>query len=158
MKKVIGFLSIAILSVQTINAQAFFENISQNKWSGSGELLESAASFQMEWQPVLDGKFYELSFQNQRDESKEFIFKAKGIYRARKAGTVTGTWFDSRGYSFPLEGNFTENELTVQWGSPEIEEGKTVYSINKDGTVFVIDYILRDGKLVQFGNARYNKL
>ena len=112
----------------------------------------------MDWQPILDGKFYELSFQNQRDQSKEYIFQAMGVYRPKSDGTFTGTWFDSRGYSFPLEGNYSETELTVQWGNPETEEGKTTYRINKDGTVSVIDYILKDGKLVPFGKALYNKL
>lgn len=157
MKRVIGVLSVILLMVQTMNAQNFFENVSQHKWKGSGELMESAASFQMEWQPILDGKFYKLSFQNQRDESKEYIFKSMRGYRHKTDGGFTGTWFDSRGYSFPLQGNFTENELAVHWGDPETEEGKTVYSINKDGTVSVIDYILKDGKLVPFGKALYNK-
>ena len=69
-------------------------------------------------------KFYELSFQNQQDASKEYRFKSKGIYRPWENGTFTGTWFDSRGYSFPLKGKFTENELIVYWGNPETEEGK----------------------------------
>ena len=158
MKRAIGVLSVILFMVQSINAQSFFENISQYKWKGSGELMESAASFQMDWQPILDGKFYELLFQNQREESKEFIFKSKGVYRPKKDGTFTGTWFDSRGYSFPLEGNFTENELTVYWGDPATEEGKTIYSINENGTISVMDYILKDGKLLPFGNALYNKL
>lgn len=158
MKRAIGVLSVILLMVQTVNAQSFFENISQNKWEGSGELLESAASFQMEWQAILDGKFYKLSFQNQREESKEYIFKSMGVYRPKSDGTFTGTWFDSRGYSFPLKGNFSENELTVDWGSPQTEEGKTVYSINEDGTISVMDYVLKDGNLVSFGKAIYNKL
>lgn len=158
MKGVIGVLSVILLMVQTMNAQSFFENVSQHKWKGSGELMESAASFKMEWQPVLDGKFYKLTFQNQRDESKEYIFKSMGVYRPKTDGTFTGTWFDSRGYSFPLEGNFTENELTVHWGDFSTEEGKTVYSINEDGTIAVMDYILKDGNLVSFGMALYNKL
>ena len=38
MKRAIGVLSVILLMVQTINAQSFFENISQHKWKGSGEL------------------------------------------------------------------------------------------------------------------------
>lgn len=158
MKRKIGFLLVILLMVQYGNAQSFFENISKNGWKGSGELMGNTASFQMDWKSVLDGKFYELSFQNQRDESKDFIFKAKGFYQPKENGTFMGTWFDSRGYSFPLEGSFTENELTVVWGKPELEEGKTVYSIKSDGSVSVMDYILKDGKLVLFGDALYEKL
>ncbi|WP_149272969.1 hypothetical protein [Pareuzebyella sediminis] len=157
MKRTIRTLSLILLWVQTGNAQGFFEKISQNEWKGSGELLKRSASFQMDWRPILDGKFYELSFQNQQDASKEYRFKSKGIYRPWENGTFTGTWFDSRGYSFPLKGKFTENELIVYWGNPETEEGKTTYRIKDNGTVSVIDYILKDGKLIPFGNALYQK-
>ena len=157
MKRAIPTLSLILLMVQLVNAQGFFDKISKTKWEGSGELLKSTASFQMDWRPILDGKFYELSFQNQRDESKEYIFRSKGIYRPGGDGNFTGTWFDVRGYSFSLKGKFTENELTVCWGNPETEVGKTIYSIKDDGTVSVIDYILEDGKLIPFGNALYQK-
>lgn len=157
MRRTIGTLSAILLMAQFVSAQDFFKNISQHKWIGSGKLLGSTASFQMDWEPILDGKFYKLSFQNQREESKEFIFKSMGVYQPKNDGTFTGTWFDSRGYSFPLEGHFTENELTVHWGNPETEEGKTIYSIGKDSMISVIDYVLKEGKLVPFGNAIYNR-
>ena len=148
---------VSLLWVQYGNAQSFFEKIAKNAWNGSGELMGSAASFQMDWTPVLGGKFFELSFQNQRDESKDYVFKSKGLYQPNENGTFTGTWFDSRRFSFPLEGSFTENEPRVVWGTRELEEGKTVYSITSDDSVSVTDYILKDGKLVVFGKALYRK-
>lgn len=157
MKRAIGAISLIILMVQLTNAQGFFINISQARWEGSGELLGSTASFRMDWRPILEGKFYELSFQNQREESRAYVFRAKGIYRPEGNGTFTGTWFDSRGYSFPLKGTFTENELTVYWGNLELEEGKTIFTIKDDGTVSVMDYILEKEKLIPFGNALYQK-
>lgn len=157
MRRTIAVVSIILLVAQFVSAQDFFTNVSPQQWIGSGELMGSTASFQMDWEPILDGKFYKLSFQNQREASKAFVFKAMGIYRPEDDGSFTGTWFDSRGYSFPLKGNFTENELTVHWGNPETEEGKTSYSIKEDGTITVKDDVLKDGKLVPFGNAVYRR-
>ncbi|GAA4272894.1 hypothetical protein GCM10022258_21880 [Aquimarina gracilis] len=138
-------------------SQSFFETASKNEWEGKGELLGSTASFRMNWEPILEGKFFRLSFQNQRDQSKEYIFRAMGVYQPNSDDTFTGTWFDSGGFSFPIKGSFSENELVVYWGTPETEEGKTIYTINEGGSVSVRDYVLKDGKLIQFGKASYEK-
>ncbi len=154
-KRAIGTLSAILLMAQFMTAQDFFKNISQHTWIGTGELLGSTASFQMNWVPILDGQFYKLSFQHQRDESEELIFKSMGVYQPKNDGTFSGTWFDSRGLTFPLKGNFSGNTLTVLWGTRETEEGKTVYTFTEIGTVTVTDYVLKDGEFVKFGNANY---
>ncbi|MEM7486090.1 MAG: hypothetical protein AAF348_12855 [Bacteroidota bacterium] len=155
MKHLFSFLLMTILHVQISSAQNFFDRASKHTWNGKGELLGSKASFKMQWEPILDGKFYQLTFQNQRDQSKEFVFKAKGIYQLKENNRIVGTWFDSRGFSFPLKGTISENILTIFWGTPEIEEGKTVYHITKSNTILTNDFILRDGDLQKFGNAIY---
>ncbi|UJH68630.1 hypothetical protein [Allomuricauda sp. SCSIO 65647] len=155
MKRTGLFLLICFIGFQTIFAQDFFGKVSGNLWEGTGELLGSEATFRMEWEQILDGKFYQLSFQNQREESKEFIFKAIGVYKKNEDNLISGTWFDSRGFSFPLKGEVSSDKLIIFWGSPELEEGKTIYTIKNDSTISVEDYILKDGELIKFGNANY---
>lgn len=155
MKRTALFLLIYLIGFQTVFAQSFFEKVSGHLWKGTGELLGSEATFKMEWKQVLDNKFYQLSFQNQRENSKEYIFKAIGFYKIKDNTTINGTWFDSRGYSFPLKGNLQDNKLVVYWGSPEYEEGKTIYSIQPDGRIEVQDYFLRGREFVNFGKAEY---
>jgi len=149
------FLLIYLIGSQNTFSQDFFEKVSGHIWEGKGELLGSKASFKMEWMPVLNGKFYQLSFQNQRDDSKDYIFKAIAFYTVKDDSEINGTWYDSRGYSFPLRGHLEENKLLVFWGSPEYEEGKTVYSLEADGHIQVQDYYLKNGEYFNFGNANY---
>ncbi|NAS11142.1 hypothetical protein [Poritiphilus flavus] len=155
MKTIVTLLLMAVVGIQICNSQSFFEKVSNLKWKGEGELMGSKASFKMDWKPILDGKFYQLTFQNQREESKEYVFKARGIYRVGESNNVSGSWFDSRGYSFPLKGEVSEDALMVIWGSPELEQGKTIYTIKDGSTIFVEDYVLKDGEFIKFGNAEY---
>ncbi len=157
MKTIVSLLIMVFVTIQVCYSQSFFEKSSNLNWKGEGVLMGSKASFEMAWEPILDGKFYELTFQNQREESKQFIFKARGVYQVRENNKVSGTWFDSRGFSFPLKGEVSEDTLIIFWGSPELEEGKTIYTIKADSTIFVEDYILKDGEFIKFGNAEYAK-
>ncbi|MFP2994814.1 hypothetical protein ABN763_02840 [Spongiivirga sp. MCCC 1A20706] len=157
MKYFFTFLLLSSFSIHLCYAQTFFDKVLNQKWVGSGELFGSKASFQMQWQMILDGKFWELSFQNQREQSEEFKFKAKGVYQIKDDEQLKGIWFDSRGITFPLKGNFSEDSLTIFWGTPETEEGKTIYTVNHNGLISVIDFVLKDKELVPFATASYRK-
>lgn len=58
--------------------------------------------------------------------------------------------------SFPLKGTVANNQLVVDWGTPDTEEGKSIYTINSDGTISVEDYVQKEGESVKFGTATYN--
>lgn len=155
MKNLIIGLLVTAFGIQVGSSQTFFEKISTIKWKGEGQLLGSSASFVMEWTPVLDGKFYQLTFQNNREESQGYVFNAIAMYHIKEDNEVTGTWFDSRGFTFPIKGEVSEDKLIIFWGSPELEEGKTIYTMKTDSTIIVEDFILRDDGLKKFGNAKY---
>ena len=72
-------------------------------------------------------------------------------------GQVSGTWFDSRGVSFPLKGSFTDTELLIEWGSPDIETGRTVYTLSVSGDLVVTDYVNSNGREIRFGEAIYSR-
>lgn len=145
----------ALLGMQLCASQHFFEKVSGHEWQGKGQLMGSDASFTMDWTPILGGSFYRLTFQNEREASKGYVFKAIGIYQIKEGQQVSGTWFDSRGFSFPLRGEVSDDQLIVLWGTPELEEGKTIYTIQTNSTLSVEDYIVKDGELKKFGNAEY---
>ena len=155
MKGTILVVFICSINFQCVFAQSFFEKVSGHIWEGTGELLESEATFKMEWEMVLNDKFYRLGFQNQRNDSQAYTFKAIGFYRVTNDSIINGTWFDSRGYSFPLKGYVQDEKLIVYWGSPKYEEGKTVYCIKPDNRIQVQDYFLKHGGYVSFGKAEY---
>lgn len=125
------------------------------KWEGSGTLYNSDATFSMEWEQVLNGKFYRLNFTNALDNGT-FSMNAHGYYEV-EADSVNGYWFDSRGVSFPLTGVIEDQVLTIQWGAADFEQGKTVYSLLTSNEIRVTDFVLRKGEYVQFGTATYQQ-
>ena len=129
-------------------------------WEGHGELFGSDAAFSMEWEWVLDERFVRLTFQNSvagRDGT-EGTLEAQAFYRPIGAAEFEGTWFDSRGVSLPLTGSVENATLTSLWGSPETEQGRTVYRLLHEDQLEVEDFVLRGGEWHQFGHAIHTRL
>ena len=129
------------------------------RWEGHGKLFGVDATFSMTWESVLEEKFVRLTFQNKMHsgDGAERIFKAQAFYRSIGAGQIEGTWFDSRGIVQPLRGNADDTTLTINWGTPETEEGRTIYRL-KEGRIEVEDFVLKGDKWQQFGSATYERL
>lgn len=108
----------------------------------------------MNWESILNDQFVRLSFRNSLDNNS-FSMEAYGIYKFNKDSTINGSWFDSRGITFPLNGQIQKNTLIINWGSPDIEEGRTEYALKPDGSMAVKDFVLRDGVYDLFGEALY---
>ena len=141
-----------------LSAQTIFDTFTSNEWNGEGQLMGSSATFKMKWSSVLNDNFYQLNFENRRyDNDKEIQFTAIGLYRV-EAQSISGTWFDSRGISFPLVGTVNDSSMVIQWGSPDNEMGKTIYELINTSELKVKDFILKDDNEIQFGTATYQKL
>ena len=119
--------------------------------------MGAKASFEMEWSWTLDKKFIQLKFKNERTapDNERYIFEANAYYRLADSVKIEGMWFDSRGIYFPLGGTVTCKKLIVKWGSPETEQGKTVYNLINSDEINVVDYILKNGEYKRFGTATY---
>ena len=66
-----------------------------------------------------------------------------------------GTWFDSRGVVLPLRATADQTTLTTNWGTPDTEQGRTVYRPSAKSELVVSDSVLTDGEWHQFGRAKY---
>ena len=133
--------------------------------------MGTEASFKMKWDWTLDNKFLYLEFQNSWKPSNrenvtrtgktvlkgDVVLKAKAYYKPITNTEFEGTWFDSRGITFPVRGTLKDQLFTVIWGSEDTEQGKTEYLLLPSGQIEVKDYILNNGKYAQFGNAVYSK-
>lgn len=161
MKRTISLLllcfSLTLANVKAQSTSSFFDNL-DGSWVGKGTLFGTPAAFTMTWQKVLSGKFAKLdfsnSFKNQEGETQGMQSEA---YYSLDESTAIGHWFDTRGVSFGLKFSVKDNVLTVLWGDPKTEEGKTEYSVISSNQVKVKDYVLRDGDYSQFGEAVYDK-
>ncbi|MEQ8526013.1 hypothetical protein [Gracilimonas sp.] len=161
MKEIIMPMIVLISSMymsQDVTAQQNLEQHFIGSWQGTGHLMGSEATFDMRWQKKLGGQFLKLTFQNSRtpENSSPVIFNAIAMYRPG-AKEWTGTWFDVRGISFPLKGHVEDKTLTVDWGSSDTEQGRTVYALQNDGSMIVTDFILQQGSYTEFGKATYSK-
>ncbi|MEP5610966.1 MAG: DUF6705 family protein [Cyclobacteriaceae bacterium] len=156
MKKILPILLLFIAS-SSLSAQSIVEALTSGTQKGKGTLMGAEAEFSMQWEWTLNDQFLKLTFANSR-KSKEgtpIVFKANGFYKLLDDSRVVGNWFDSRGISFPLNGTITDTELTIIWGTPQTEQGKTVYQLTPDNQINVIDFFLADGQYRQFGEASY---
>ncbi|NAS31888.1 hypothetical protein GTQ40_12950 [Flavobacteriaceae bacterium R38] len=142
------------------SGQSVLEKLSNTKWEGKGMLMNTDASFKMHWKSTLDDAFVQLTFQNKRmlKNGKEIIFKANAYYKVVNDSVIKGTWFDSRGITFPLKGTTNATQMTIIWGTPETEQGKTSYEFIQNGQLKVKDYILREDKYLGFGEAVYKSI
>ena len=140
-------------------AAGFFARIAGD-WQGTGEVRGMASVQKMAWQPVLDGSFLRLTFDNcmTAADGKEWQFQAHGYYRVRDDGTITGLWFDSRGVSFLLSGAVDAGgTMTIQWGTDDTERGRSSYRIEADELQVTDEVLSREGEWRVFGRTRLTR-
>lgn len=125
-------------------------------WLGEGKLMGNPARLELKYEWVLNGKFLRLSLKNESKtpSGEQQVFEGHVYYEPKSDGNLSGVWFDSRGVSFPVKGTFAGDTLTVLWGNPEQEQGKSVYRLVDSGTLEVTDSVqLKDGTFRQFATA-----
>ncbi len=125
-------------------------------WQGTGTTSGMASVQRLQWEPVLDAAFVRLTLENRMTmkDGKEWRFQAQAFYKVSPDGRIAGTWFDSRGLSFPLAGSVDDaGVLTIDWGSDDTERGRSRYRI-ADGVLEVTDEAQgKDGALAVFGRS-----
>ena len=160
--RVLASLFIAMFALPAIaqesGAAAFLGRLA-GAWQGTGEVRQMAADMRMSWEPVLDGQFHRLSMENRMTgkDGQSWDFRAQAYYRVLADGTIAGTWFDSRGISLPLTGRVEGDAMTIDWGTPEIERGRTTYRLAGDSLEVTDEIHGKDGALAVFGRTRLTR-
>ena len=137
-------------------AESFFARLA-GRWQGAGEVRGMASVQQMTWESVLDGRFMRLNFENRMtgDDGKAWRFSAQAFYRIQDDGAITGTWFDSRGVSFPVSGDIGEDgTLTILWGTDDSERGRTRYRLTASGLDVTDEVMTKEGSWRTFGRSQ----
>jgi hypothetical protein len=149
-------LAIAGPALAEESASARALNALVGDWQGTGTTSDMPSKQRLHWETVLGGKFVRLTLDNrmQTPDGKEWQFQAQALYRVLPDGTIAGTWFDSRGYTFPLNGRADDSGvLTIDWGSDDTERGLSRYRI-RDGRLEVTDEVQdKDGTIRVFGRS-----
>ena len=151
-----SFVGLALLLLVPATAYPQSDSIFKRlrgSWSGEGKTLEMPASLRMSWEWVLGEKFLRLSLRNEMRAASGQIQLFEGhAYYQPAAGKCEGTWFDSRGFSFPIKCSVEGQSLTAMWGTTGQENGKSVYSFLADDKLEVIDSVRqKDGSWREFG-------
>jgi len=113
------------------------------EWRGGGTMFGRPSEATFRVSPVLGGRFLEFSY-------RAGPFEGRAFYRAVANGRWEAHWFDNRGVTFPIEAREIERTLTSDWGSPETEQGRTVYRLTADGRLHITDSVRRDGSYREF--------
>ncbi len=122
-------------------------------WRGEGKTLEMPATLRMTWEWVLGEKFLRLSLKNKMKAANGQVqlFEGHAYYQPSEA-KCEGTWFDSRGTSFPIKCSVEGPSVTALWGATGQENGKSVYTFLPDGKLEVVDSVKqKDGSWKEFG-------
>jgi len=130
-------------------------------WAGEGKAFGRPSRPEMKWELTLNGKFIKLNYKNQMKSSKgeTQIFEGHGYYKSLGGGKYQGTWFDSQGAQHPIKATFEDNALTANWGTPETEEGRTVYRLTATDEIEVVDSVRKkDGTWQEFSRAKLKRM
>ncbi len=150
-------LSLSMLLLFTLRLEASttdaFLNRLEGSWQGEGKAMRTPARLQMKWEWVLGGKFLRLSLKNEMQSATgNTAFEGHAYYRLSGDGKCEGKWFDSRGASFPINCKIEGESLTALWGTPEQEQGKSIYRFLEAGKLEVVDSVMdKNGTWKEFG-------
>ncbi len=126
-------------------------------WAGPGTLQGAQARLELRFERALGNRFLRIQHQNRVETPRgEMLFEGLSIYRARDGG-FAATWYDSFGHVYPVEATLDGDALRAEWGTPETEQGTTVYRLTAPGTLEVTDSVKRQGAFQEFGKATLQK-
>ena len=128
----------------------------EGTWQGDGKAFGIAANMELKWEWVLNKKFLRLSLKNEMSmpNGQKQVFEGQAYYQATGADKYEAQWFDSRGVTFPIKAHLEGDALVAMWGSPDKEEGKSIYRLVDASTLEVIDNVKqKDGTWREFGRA-----
>jgi hypothetical protein len=121
------------------------------QWSGTGTVLNQPSKISLTWTPELGGQFLRLTFRN---EMPKTTFEGHAYYRPTGDGRYRGMWFDNSGMFRPLEARRDGDALVSKWGTPETEEGETIYRLTSDSRMEIVDRVKsKDGTWREFGRS-----
>jgi hypothetical protein len=126
----------------------------QGQWTGTGKFQGQPASYHLQWEPVLEGKFVRLSLRIETKpvNGQPMIFAAQAYYPATSAEEIEARWFDSEGHQYAVKARQTGDTLTANWGEPGRVEGKSTYRLSAaDNQLEVVDAVrAKDGSWREF--------
>jgi hypothetical protein len=127
-------------------------------WDGKGMAFGKAATATLTIGPAPEGGATALSYRLSVDGTPPIAYAAEAIYRVDGKGRVRGSWTDNRGRTRPIGGRIDGSAWLNNWGSADVEIGRSTYVLETPDTLVVNDSVLQDdGGWRVFATLRYQR-
>ena len=130
------------------------------RWSGEGELFNNPVRMQLEICPVAGKSGFALDYRVTAgaDASASTLFAGYALYWPSERGKWNGSWIGSNKVQHKLSATQLGREFDAIWSNAEVETGRTVYTLQDDGSLIVIDQVRHeDGAFQPFAKGSYQR-
>lgn len=128
------------------------------EWAGEGEAFGKSATATLDIGPAPDAEATRLAYRLSIAGAPAASYSAEGIYRVDGKGRVRGNWTDSHGRTRPVAGRVGPHEWTINWGSADVEIGRSTYRLEGADLLSVSDSVLQDdGSWRTFATLQYRR-
>ena len=114
------------------------------EWSGAGTAFGKPATATLAIGPTPEGGTTALAYRLSVEGTPPMNYSAEATYRVDAKGRVTGTWTDSHGRTRPIGGRVSAHDWTNNWGSADVEIGRSTYRLETPGRLVVSDSVIED--------------
>ena len=148
---VFAFVIAGPASLNAQSATASCLRALHGSWRGPGAVLGRAIVMEQEWTLAVADAFTQLRMRHlTSDSSSRASFEGLGLYRA-SGDSVRGSWHDSRGITFAVDGRCANGRFTSTWSG--VERGRTVYERRGDSLVVIDSVYPPTGAGREFGRS-----
>ena len=134
-------------------ADAAAPNPILGSWGGACDAWGVPARCSSNWTRGLHENHLVQEYRIVREEDGAVIFAGRGVYRI-DGSAVRGAWEGSNGAVHPIIGTFENDTLSVVWGTPETEIGRSEYSIVNNALI-ATDFVLTASGWREFMSIEY---
>ncbi len=126
-------------------------------WTGEGQAFGKPATATLDIAPD-GGGATRLAYNLRIAGTPAVQYSADANYAVDAKGRVRGKWADSYGRTRPVAGGISGATWWAQWGSADVEIGRSTYILEEGGILTVSDSILEeDGSWRLFAMLRYRR-
>ncbi len=136
------------------SAEEAASNVFLGDWASACDAWGVRAYCSSKWSRGLHDTHLVQDYKIVREDDGALIFMGRGVYQF-EGTAVRGAWEGSNGAIHEIIGVFDENALSVVWGAPETEIGRSEYKI-VEGQLLVSDFVLTSTGWRKFMTIAYD--
>lgn len=153
-----AMIAFPAIAEETVSPTAHQSEIMQKfagTWKAEGTSFGLPSKSTMTWSKDLADKFYRVKYQiDMNREGKTVTFLGHGYYTN---GSKDGFWADTGGELHPMVTSYSRNMLSTIWGKAGEKQGRSNYTLNDDGSVEVVDWILQKNGWREFNRTMFRR-